>query len=42
HQLFAGYKVTCLNDDQADEHQPKIAKKGLSRFSEEVYLIEAQ
>ncbi|MDK9425868.1 thiopurine S-methyltransferase [Vibrio parahaemolyticus] len=41
-QLFAGYKVTCLNVDQADEHHPKIAKKGLSRFSEEAYLIEAQ
>ncbi|MDF4867802.1 thiopurine S-methyltransferase [Vibrio parahaemolyticus] len=41
-QLFAGYKVTCLNADQADEHHPKIAKKGLSRFSEEVYFIEAQ
>ncbi|EGR3032301.1 thiopurine S-methyltransferase [Vibrio parahaemolyticus] len=41
-QLFTGYKVTCLNVDQADEHHPKIAKKGLSRFSEEVYLIEAQ
>ncbi len=41
-QLFAGYKVTSLNVDQADEHHPKIAKKGLSRFSEEVYLIEAQ
>ncbi|HCH1224077.1 thiopurine S-methyltransferase [Vibrio parahaemolyticus] len=41
-QLFAGYKVTCLNVVQADEHHPKIAKKGLSRFSEEVYLIEAQ
>ncbi len=41
-QLFAGYKVICLNVDQADEHHPKIAKKGLSRFSEEVYLIEAQ
>ncbi|ENY6470478.1 thiopurine S-methyltransferase [Vibrio parahaemolyticus] len=41
-QLFVGYKVTCLNVDQADEHHPKIAKKGLSRFSEEVYLIEAQ
>lgn len=41
-QLFAGYKVTCLNVDQADEHHPKIAKKGLSCFSEEVYLIEAQ
>ncbi len=41
-QLFSGYKVTCLNVDEADESHPKIAKQGLSRFSEEVYLIEAQ
>lgn len=40
-QLFSGYKVTCLNVDEADESHPKIAKQGLSRFSEEVYLIEA-
>ncbi|BDR13798.1 thiopurine S-methyltransferase [Vibrio sp. STUT-A11] len=40
-QLFSGYKVTCLNVDEADENHPKIAKQGLSRFSEEVYLIEA-
>lgn len=40
-QLFSGYKVTCLNVDEADEAHPKIAKQGLSRFSEEVYLIEA-
>ncbi|AXY01177.1 thiopurine S-methyltransferase [Vibrio alfacsensis] len=40
-QLFEGYKVTCLNVDQADETHPKIAKQGLSRFSEEVYLIES-
>ncbi|MBR9789996.1 MAG: thiopurine S-methyltransferase [Vibrionaceae bacterium] len=39
-QLFSGYKVTCLNVDEADEEHPKIAKQGLSRFSEEVYLIE--
>ncbi|MGF1752146.1 thiopurine S-methyltransferase [Vibrio makurazakiensis] len=38
--LFEGYKVTLLNRDVADEDHPKIAKKGLSRFAEEVYLIE--
>ncbi|MEZ8285816.1 thiopurine S-methyltransferase [Vibrio splendidus] len=41
-QLFAGYKITLLNQDIADDEHPKIAKKGLSRFSEEVYLIESQ
>ncbi|MFN1618353.1 thiopurine S-methyltransferase [Vibrio rotiferianus] len=41
-QLFAGYKITCLHVDKADESHPKIAKKGLSRFSEEVYLIESK
>ncbi len=40
-QLFAGYNITCLNVDEADENHPKITKQGLSRFSEEVYLIEA-
>ncbi|WP_373455390.1 hypothetical protein [Vibrio splendidus] len=30
-----------LNQDIADDEHPKIAKKGLSRFSEEVYLIES-
>ncbi|TVU62131.1 thiopurine S-methyltransferase [Vibrio atlanticus] len=40
-QLFAGYKITLLNQDIADDEHPKIAKKGLSRFSEEVYLIES-
>ena len=40
-QLFAGYKVTMLNQDIADDDHPKIAKKGLSRFCEEVYLIES-
>ncbi|MDF2152336.1 thiopurine S-methyltransferase [Vibrio sp. CAU 1672] len=39
-QLFAGCSVTRLNVDQADDTHPKIAKKGLSRFAEEVYLIE--
>lgn len=41
-QLFSGYKITCLNVDQADDNHPKIAKKGLSHFSEEVYLIESE
>ena len=41
-QLFAGYKITLLNQDIADDKHPKIAKKGLSRFSEEVYLIESE
>ncbi|MEZ8017955.1 thiopurine S-methyltransferase [Vibrio splendidus] len=41
-KLFAGYKITLLNQDIADGEHPKIAKKGLSRFSEEVYLIESE
>ncbi|PMM44181.1 thiopurine S-methyltransferase [Vibrio splendidus] len=41
-QLFEGYKITLLNQDIADDKHPKIAKKGLSRFSEEVYLIESE
>jgi len=39
--LFEGYNITQLNCDVAGEDHPKIAKKGLSRFSEEVYLIES-
>ncbi|EGU40084.1 thiopurine S-methyltransferase [Vibrio ichthyoenteri ATCC 700023] len=38
---FAEFTVTKLNRDEADEHHPKIAQKGLSRFAEEVYLIES-
>lgn len=38
---FAEFKVTKLYRDEADEHHPKIAQKGLSRFAEEVYLIES-
>ena len=41
-QLFAGYKITLLNQDIADDEHPKIAKKGLSLFCEEVYLIESE
>lgn len=40
-RLFGEYKITRLNRDEADEHHPKIAQKGLSRFAEEVYLIES-
>ncbi|OQK56002.1 Thiopurine S-methyltransferase [Vibrio vulnificus] len=39
--LFAGMRVTRLHQDIANEHHPKIAKQGLSRFSEEVYVIES-
>ncbi|MGF1909539.1 thiopurine S-methyltransferase [Vibrio kasasachensis] len=38
---FGEYKITKLYCDQADDTHPKIAKKGLSRFAEEVYLIES-
>lgn len=41
-QLFTQYQVTRLYRDEADEDHPKIAKKGLSRFAEEVYLIESK
>lgn len=41
HQHFGEYQITKLYRDDADEHHPKIAKKGLSRFAEEVYLIQA-
>ncbi|MCG9682474.1 thiopurine S-methyltransferase [Vibrio sp. Isolate23] len=39
--LFSEYRITKLYRDDADEHHPKIAKKGLSSFAEEVYLIES-
>ncbi|WP_428776356.1 thiopurine S-methyltransferase [Vibrio sp.] len=39
-QLYQGYQVTRLYQDIADERHPKIAQRGLSRFSEEVFLIE--
>ncbi|WP_394134556.1 thiopurine S-methyltransferase [Aliivibrio fischeri] len=37
--LFSGMKITRLQRDEADAEHPKI-KKGLSRFAEEVWLIE--
>lgn len=36
--LFSGFKITQLNKDDADKDHPRI-KKGLSRFSEVVWLI---
>ena len=39
-RLFADWKVTLLQEDIADEDHPKIAQKGLSRFSEVVWMIE--
>ncbi|MCL9783425.1 thiopurine S-methyltransferase [Vibrio sp. S4M6] len=39
-RLFKEHKVTQLHRDEADETHPKIYKKGLSRFAEEVWLIE--
>ncbi|CAM3179955.1 thiopurine S-methyltransferase [Vibrio neptunius] len=41
-QLFSEYKISKLYRDDADEKHPKIAKKGLSHFAEEVYLIESE
>ena len=40
-QHFSEFTISKLYRDDADEHHPKIAKKGLSRFAEEVYLIQA-
>ncbi|WP_413284409.1 thiopurine S-methyltransferase [Vibrio sp. MA40-2] len=39
-RLFSEYKLTLLNRDDADDMHPKIAKSGLSRFAELVWLIE--
>ncbi|MGC9401761.1 thiopurine S-methyltransferase [Vibrio genomosp. F10 str. 9ZC157] len=38
--LFSEFKVTHLHRDDADEDHPKRAQKGLTRFAEEVWLIE--
>jgi len=38
-QLFAGCKIMHLGRDDADESHPR-RKRGLSRFAEEVWLIE--
>ncbi|MEI8656042.1 MULTISPECIES: thiopurine S-methyltransferase [Vibrio] len=38
-QLFAEFSVERLHQDSANAQHPKRAKKGLSRFAEEVWLI---
>ncbi|OEF24122.1 thiopurine S-methyltransferase [Vibrio rumoiensis] len=38
-ELFSGMKITRLNRDEASANHPKI-QNGLSRFAEEVWLIE--
>ncbi|PMH46588.1 thiopurine S-methyltransferase [Vibrio sp. 10N.286.49.B3] len=37
--LFSGYDIQLLSRDEADNNHPKI-QKGLSRFAEEVWVIE--
>ncbi len=39
--LFAEFKVERLAQNTADAQHPKRAKKGLSRFAEEVWLIQS-
>jgi thiopurine S-methyltransferase len=40
-QLFPGMKATLLCRQEADQHHPKIARQNLTRFADEVWLIEA-
>lgn len=40
-QLFAEFSVERLYQDSANAQHPKRAKKGLSRFAEEVWLIKS-
>ncbi|CAM2909502.1 thiopurine S-methyltransferase [Vibrio diazotrophicus] len=40
-QLFAEFSVERLHQDSANPQHPKRAKKGLSRFAEEVWLIKS-
>lgn len=40
-RLFSGFSVRRLLRDEANAQHPKRAKKGLSRFAEEVWLIES-
>lgn len=41
HALYPEFKITKLYREEANETHPKIANKGLSRFAEEVYLLES-
>ncbi|WP_194435098.1 thiopurine S-methyltransferase [Vibrio fluminensis] len=38
---FADYKITKLYRDEGDENHPRIVRNNLTRFAEEVYLIES-
>lgn len=40
-RLFAEFSVERLHQDSANAQHPKRAKKGLSRFAEEVWLIKS-
>jgi len=40
-QLFAEFSVERVHQDSANAQHPKRAKKGLSRFAEEVWLIKS-
>ncbi|PNH87846.1 thiopurine S-methyltransferase [Vibrio diazotrophicus] len=40
-QLFAEFSIERLHQDSANAQHPKRAKKGLSRFAEEVWLIKS-
>lgn len=40
-KLFAEFSVERLHQDSANAQHPKRAKKGLSRFAEEVWLIKS-
>lgn len=41
HELFSGFKVTRVSREDADESHPRI-QKGLTRFAEEVWVIEPE
>ncbi|GLT16465.1 thiopurine S-methyltransferase [Vibrio zhanjiangensis] len=40
-RLFPEYKISKLHRDEADQSHPRVIKYGLSKFAEEVYLLES-
>ncbi|MFY2508564.1 thiopurine S-methyltransferase [Vibrio pectenicida] len=40
-KLFSEYKISKLYREDAEQTHPRVIKHGLSRFAEEVYLIES-
>lgn len=40
-KLFSEFKISKLHRDEAELLHPRVVKHGLSRFAEEVYLIES-